>query len=71
MPWPAMKFGELDNVAGIARLAGPGIPCLVLVDADGRVLAHSFKGEQYLGPGSVLNATFATLEKYRRSGSPQ
>ena len=71
MPWPAMKYGEVDRVAEIARLAGPGIPCLVLVDADGRVLADSFKGDQYLGPGSVLNATFATLEKYRRAGSPQ
>jgi thiol-disulfide isomerase/thioredoxin len=71
MPWPAMKFGEVDGVEEIARLSGPGIPCLVLVNADGRVLAHSFKGDEYLGPGSVLNATFSILEKYRRAGSPQ
>jgi thiol-disulfide isomerase/thioredoxin len=63
MPWPAIKYSELDRVDQIMRLAGPGIPCLVLVDGDGTVLAHSFKGREYLGPDSVLEATERVLRK--------
>lgn len=63
MPWPAIKFGENEQLPDIDRLIGPGIPCLVLVDGDGKVLADSFKGEEYLGPGSVLDATWRVLKK--------
>jgi nucleoredoxin len=53
MPWPSVRFAETKNkVAG--RYAGPGIPCLVLIDASGKVLSHSFQGEQYLGPQKVM-----------------
>ena len=63
MPWPAIKYSELDNLEKIMRLAGPGIPCLVLVDGNGKVLAHSFKGDTYYGPDSVLEATERVLRK--------
>ncbi len=66
MPWPALKFSARDELEEIARLAGPGIPCLVLIDANGKVLAHSFKGSDYLGPASVLDATWRILRKSRR-----
>ena len=66
MPWPAFKFGEAHVVDEIARLAGPGIPCLVLVDEEGKVIADSFKGSSYLGPDSVLDATWRTLQRHRR-----
>jgi len=65
MPWPAIKYSELGQLEEITRLGGPGIPCLVLVDGDGRVLAHSFKGDDYLGPDSVLDATWRLLKKSR------
>src|SRR4051812_48783872 len=63
MPWPAIKYSELHNLEQITALCGPGIPCLVLVDGNGKVLADSFKGSDYLGPGSVLEATWRTLQK--------
>ena len=63
MPWPALKFAGREDIAEIARLAGPGIPCLVLIDADGRVLAHSFKGDDYLGPGVPLEKAWEVLRR--------
>jgi len=65
MPWPAVKFGEIAAIKEIRRLAGPGIPCLVLIDENGQVLADSFKGSDYLGPDSVLDATWRELKKHR------
>lgn len=69
MPWPALKHGSSREIEGIESLAGPGIPCLVLIDARGRVLAHSFKGDDYLGPDSVLDATWRELQRRRRADS--
>ena len=54
MPWPALRFDASENLPQIRGYGGPGIPCLVLVDAAGKVLADSFVGEQYLGPDRVL-----------------
>jgi len=68
MPWPAIEYGKVANVPALQRYAGRGIPDLVIVDASGKVLADSFVGGKYVGPGKVLddlNAIFA------RGGSPQ
>jgi nucleoredoxin len=68
MPWPAIEYGKVANVPALQRYAGRGIPDLVIVDAGGKVLADSFVGGKYVGPGKVLddlNAIFA------RGGSPQ
>jgi nucleoredoxin len=62
MPWPALKY-DLVERSELTRYAGPGIPCLVLVDANGKVLADSFQGDNYLGPGHVLNETQRILAK--------
>jgi nucleoredoxin len=55
MPWPAIDFQKLGETAGIGKYAGPGIPCLVLVDASGQVISDSFNGNQYFGPQKVLS----------------
>jgi len=65
MPWPALRYGASAGLPEIERLAGPGIPDLVLVDAEGRVLADSFRGGEYLGPDSVLDATWRALRQNR------
>jgi nucleoredoxin len=68
MPWPAIEYGKVANVPALQRYAGRGIPDLVIVDASGKVLADSFVGGKYVGPGKVLddlNAIFA------RGGSRQ
>lgn len=60
MPWPAVKYSELPG-NGILKYAGSGIPDLVLVDANGSVLADSFNGSTYLGPQTVVDYMDAKL----------
>ena len=56
MPWPAIWFQDIDNPQLSARrYEGRGIPCLVLVDADGNVLSDSFRNGQYVGAEVVMN----------------
>jgi nucleoredoxin len=54
MPWPAIDFPKLGAKEAIRKYAGNGIPCLVLVDATGKVVSSTFAGTQYLGPAKVL-----------------
>ena len=61
MPWPAVKFEQREQ--RMMDYAGPGIPCLVLVDANGRVLSDSYVGGDYVGPGKVLLDTRRILAK--------
>lgn len=61
MPWLAVNFDKRDNK--ITSYSGPGIPCLVLVDANGKVLADSYEGDNYVGPQSVLAATRKILAR--------
>lgn len=63
MPWPALKYSKIQAAKNIEALAGPGIPCLVFVDADGKVLSHSYDGEKYVGPKKVLADIGKTLGK--------
>ncbi len=62
MPWTALRYELRPQNPELLRYAGDGIPCLVLVDASGRVLSDSFQGETYLGPGHVLRDTIKILE---------
>lgn len=55
MPWPAIDYQKLGEKEAIKKYAGAGIPCLVLVDATGRVLSDSYAGKNYLGPSHVLD----------------
>lgn len=57
MPFLAMKFDQIQREPEIVRYAGPGIPCLVLVDSSGRVLSDSYEGDDYVGPVKVLQDT--------------
>jgi nucleoredoxin len=54
MPWPAIDFQKLASKEALKRYAGKSIPCLVLVDAGGRVLSDTYAGETYLGPEKVV-----------------
>lgn len=53
MPWPALNF---DKVAGneLRKYAGSGIPCLVVVDENGKVISDTYSGTNYRGPEVVL-----------------
>ena len=53
MPWPAVRFERKPMEKELAHYAGSGIPDLVLVDGDGKVLSDSYQGKTYVGPGKV------------------
>ena len=54
MPWPAVKYEKIAEKEELKRYKGDGIPCLVLVDATGKVISDSYAGKTYLGPAKVL-----------------
>lgn len=55
MAWPAVRFSDIENKRVEAnKYCGSGIPDLVLVDANGKILSNSFNGEDYVGPYKVL-----------------
>jgi len=61
MPWPALKYSKIPRAKNITALAGTGIPCLVFLDAEGKVLSHSYEGKTYVGPHKVLADIGKTL----------
>jgi nucleoredoxin len=61
MPWPAVKFSKIARAKNIMALAGTGIPCLVFLDAEGKVLSHSYEGQNYVGPRKVMADIGKTL----------
>jgi nucleoredoxin len=54
MPWPALEFSKNRSNRTLTQYSGKGIPCLVFVDAEGKVLSHSYEGATYVGPRKVL-----------------
>jgi nucleoredoxin len=62
MPWPALKFTKKKGDKTLVPYAGPGIPCLVLLDPTGKVLSHSYEGKTYVGPTKVMRDIDATLK---------
>ncbi len=62
MPWPALEFSAIHKSV-LSKYRGSGIPCLVLVDREGEVLAHSYEGTRYVGPLVVLNELKARLQR--------
>lgn len=62
MPWPAIAFDKLKLAKAAQSLCGPGIPCLVVVDINGKVIKDSFENGKYIGPYAVM----AELEKLNK-----
>jgi nucleoredoxin len=54
MPWPAVEFEKIKDKPALLQFAGSGIPCLVVIDRDGRVVSDSYDGSRYLGPAKVM-----------------
>ncbi len=54
MPWPAVKYRYVDRMDEVRKYAGNGIPCLVLVDREGKVLSDSYVDGNYRGPTAVM-----------------
>ncbi len=62
MPWPAIDFRDVSRAKEIQKYKGRGIPNLVLVDADGKVLSASYEGTNYVGPTKVMEDMKKILE---------
>ena len=54
MDWPALRYRDAFSSNPLRKYAGRGIPCLVLLDESGSVIASSYQNGQYLGPEYVL-----------------
>lgn len=54
MPWPALNFDKVSGNAALNKYAGSGIPCLVVVDENGKVIFDTYAGQNYRGPEAVL-----------------
>ena len=65
MPWPALEFRKASGKHVLGSYRGKGIPCLVFLDANGKVLSHSYEGANYVGPSKVM----ADIEKTLGSGT--
>ena len=65
MPWPSIDFEKLPGKESLKKYGGESIPCLVLLDASGKVLADTFEGKTRVGPEKVL----ATLDAIFAGGA--
>lgn len=55
MPWPAIEYSDARRVREVSQYAGSGIPCLVLVDREGKVISDSYVNGEYVGPTKVMD----------------
>ncbi len=53
MQWPAVGF---KNGGTLKHYFGESIPCLVLIDEKGQVLADTFVNGKYTSPSNVIKA---------------
>lgn len=53
MEWPAVAFEKIDN-SPLMKYGGKGIPRLVIVDEQGKVVSDSYEGDNYVGPTKVM-----------------
>jgi len=54
MEWPAIPYNLLQKRQIVHDYEVKGIPCLVLIDSEGKVVSHSYEEGQYRGPDEVL-----------------
>jgi nucleoredoxin len=54
MPWPALNFAKVKGNDALKKYFGDSIPCLVIVDENGKVISDTYAGKNYRGPEAVL-----------------
>lgn len=70
MPFPVLKFSQVGSVDLLERWKGRGIPSLIAFTREGEILFHSYRGEEYLGPDSVLKSFEPLLRSVAKDGAP-
>ncbi len=71
MPWPAIKYRYVSRMKEVTKYLGPGIPCLVLVDRQGKVVADSYVNGEYVTPASVVRKIEALIAGKKVAASPR
>lgn len=66
MPWPALNYDKVAGNAALNKYFGGSIPCLVVVDENGKVIFDTYAGKNYRGPEAVL----ADLDQFFAGKSP-
>ena len=56
MPWLAIDYDQLADLAGVKSLGGGGLPSLLVLDEGSKIVASSYDGDKYLGPQNALAA---------------
>jgi thiol-disulfide isomerase/thioredoxin len=54
MPWKVLDYKLVERRKVLSNLMARGIPNLVIVNRDGHILAHSYLGDEFIGPRAVL-----------------
>ncbi|MCD8482132.1 MAG: hypothetical protein LR015_05355 [Verrucomicrobia bacterium] len=67
MEWPAVRFNR-RNDRMLRQFGGRGIPCVAVADRNGRVLFHSYRGQEYLGPMDPLEKFIQVVYLTQRVG---
>lgn len=62
MEWPAVQYSRAQN-SPFEKYSGRGIPCLVVLDESGSVVAHSYESGQYVGPMAPLEKLTRLIEE--------
>ena len=65
MPWPAAPFAAMQNSPLLLSYEKNGIPQVVILDRQGKVLAENYDGDQYLAPMAAVQS----LAKILASGA--
>ena len=63
MPWPALEFDKKKKKSPIVGIGGRGIPDLIILDSEGKILSSSYEGDNYVGPRKVLQDLEDLLKK--------
>jgi len=63
MPWPAISYRNVPRMKEILAYMGNGIPCLVMVDRQGKVISDSYVDGKYVGPTKVMEDLKAKTAK--------
>ncbi|MFZ5806217.1 MAG: thioredoxin-like domain-containing protein [Verrucomicrobiota bacterium] len=62
MKWPAVIYDKARGGTAFSQYAQRGIPNLVFIDKNGKVLSASYDGGRFVGPYKVLDDIQKTLK---------
>tara|TARA_B100000965_G_scaffold70232_1_gene55388 strand:+ start:86 stop:688 length:603 start_codon:yes stop_codon:yes gene_type:complete len=67
MPWPAIRFDQLNKLGFVNDAGGRGVPCISVLDSRGLILSHSYHNKSnYIGTKEPLEE-FAKLIDFKWS----